>query len=128
MMKKLLLARQEPHVEVAAPAAPAGAADLTAAIRSIGQQASTIGREAAEAGRGFGVVADAVKDLAAKVESSSKEIMRTIGVLDARVDALAKEIRYDEGAQKQGAFHSALADVRRGVGDISGAAQQSRTI
>jgi len=228
-MKKLLLARHEPHVEVAAPAAPAGAADLTAAIRSISQQASTIGREAAEvrgllddttkasersahgvaaladqvrsvtraqdgianvsntsleavervrtavdgvgrevsevvatlrevagaaesitkialqtrlvafnasveakrageAGRGFGVVADAVKDLAAKVESSSKEIMRTIGVLDARVDALAKEIRYDEGAQKQGAFHSALADVRRGVGDISGAAQQSRTI
>ena len=228
-MKKLLSARQEPHVEVAAPAAPAGAADLNAAIRSISQQASTIGREAAEvrgllddttktsersaqgvaaladqvqsvtraqdgianvsntsleavervrgavdgvgrevsevvatlrevadaaesitkialqtrlvafnasveakrageAGRGFGVVADAVKDLAAKVESSSKEIMRTIGVLDARVDALAKEIRYDEGAQKQGAFHSALADVRRGVGDISGAAQQSRTI
>src|SRR5207244_13547229 len=39
-----------------------------------------------------------------------------------------KEIRYAEDAQAQGAFHSALADVRRGVGDIIGAAQQSRTI
>ncbi|HKX44086.1 MAG TPA: methyl-accepting chemotaxis protein, partial [Burkholderiaceae bacterium] len=110
----------------------AGAAESITKIalqtRLVAFNASVEAKRAGEAGRGFGVVADAVKDLAAKVESSSKEIMRTIGVLDARVDALAKEIRYDEGADTQGAFHSALADVRRGVGDIIGAAQQSRTI
>ena len=96
--------------------------------RLVAFNASVEAKRAGEAGRGFGVVADAVKDLAAKVESSSKEIMRTIGVLDARIDALAKEIRFHEGAEKQGAFHSALADVRAGVSDIIGAAQQSRTV
>jgi len=96
--------------------------------RLVAFNASVEAKRAGEAGRGFGVVADAVKDLAAKVESSSKEIMRTIGVLDGRIDALAKEIRFREGDAEQGAFHSALADVRSGVTDIIGAAQQSRTI
>lgn len=96
--------------------------------RLVAFNASVEAKRAGEAGRGFGVVADAVKDLAAKVESSSKEIMRTIGVLDTRIDALAKEIRFHEGAEQQGAFHSALADVRSGVTDIIGAARKSRTI
>ena len=110
-------------------------ADAAASITKIALQtrlvafnASVEAKRAGEAGRGFGVVADAVKDLAGKVELSSKEIMRTVGVLDARIDALAKEITLHDGAQEQGAFHSALADVKRGVNDIIGAAQQSRAI
>src|SRR5215212_7935554 len=54
--------------------------------RLVAFNASVEAKRAGEAGRGFGVVADAVKDLAAKVEASSKEIMRTIGLLDARID------------------------------------------
>jgi len=97
--------------------------------RLVAFNASVEAKRAGEAGRGFGVVADAVKDLAGKVESSSKEIMRTVGVLDARIDALSREIRMNEGgADEQGAFHKALADVQGGVNDIIVAAQQSRTI
>jgi methyl-accepting chemotaxis protein len=40
--------------------------------RLVAFNASVEAKRAGEAGRGFGVVADAVKDLAAKVESSSK--------------------------------------------------------
>jgi methyl-accepting chemotaxis protein len=99
--------------------------------RLVAFNASVEAKRAGDAGRGFGVVADAVKDLAGKVETSSKDIMRTIGELDARIEALAREIqsRRDESAQPQrGAFHRALAEVECGVGRIDGAATQSRGI
>ena len=97
--------------------------------RLVAFNASVEAKRAGEAGRGFGVVADAVKDLAAKVESSSKEIMSTVGDLDARIDALSREIRVQEGQQqKQGGFHKALADVQSGVASITSAAEQSRAI
>jgi len=44
--------------------------------------ASVEAKRAGDAGRGFGVVADAVKDLAAQVEQLSKQIMGTVGLLD----------------------------------------------
>jgi methyl-accepting chemotaxis protein len=71
-----------------------------------------------------------VKDLAGKVETSSKDIMRTIGELDARIEALAREIQSRQGTSevRQGAFHRALAEVECGVGRIDGAATQSRGI
>ncbi|HJV95822.1 MAG TPA: methyl-accepting chemotaxis protein, partial [Albitalea sp.] len=50
--------------------------------RLVAFNASVEAKRAGEAGRGFGVVADAVKDLAAQVESSSKDIMSTVGELD----------------------------------------------
>jgi methyl-accepting chemotaxis protein len=97
--------------------------------RLVAFNASVEAKRAGEAGRGFGVVADAVKDLAAKVESSSKEIMSTVGDLDSRIDALSREIRVQEGhQQKQGGFHKALADVQSGVASITSAAEQSRAI
>lgn len=96
--------------------------------RLVAFNASVEAKRAGDAGRGFGVVADAVKDLAGKVESSSKEIMRTVGVLDKRIDALAREIRFDAGQARQGEFHTALADVQAAVTSIITAAEQSRTI
>src|SRR6202008_413490 len=53
--------------------------------RLVAFNASVEAKRAGEAGRGFGVVADAVKDLSAKVEASSKEIMSTVGELDSRI-------------------------------------------
>ena len=96
--------------------------------RLVAFNASVEAKRAGDAGRGFGVVADAVKDLAGKVEFSSKEIMRTVGVLDKRIDALAREIRFDANPARQGEFHAALADVQAAVTSIITAAGQSRTI
>jgi len=96
--------------------------------RLVAFNASVEAKRAGEAGRGFGVVADAVKDLAAKVESSSKEIMSTVGELDARIEALSREIRVQEGQAQQGGFHRALADVQSGVASITAAAEQSTAI
>src|SRR5436190_15862985 len=96
--------------------------------RLVAFNASVEAKRAGEAGRGFGVVADAVKDLAAKVESSSKEIMSTVGELDSRIDALSREIRVQEGQDKQGGFHRALADVQTGVASITAAAEPCHSI
>ena len=96
--------------------------------RLVAFNASVEAKRAGEAGRGFGVVADAVKDLAGKVEQSSKDIMRTIGVLDGRIDALAREIRIEPGKERQGAFQAALADVQGAVASITAAAERSRAI
>ena len=96
--------------------------------RLVAFNASVEAGRAGEAGRGFGVVADAVKDLSAKVEASSKQIMSTVAELDQRVGALAREIQLREGEAPQGAFHRALAEVQGGVGSISAAAVQSRSI
>jgi methyl-accepting chemotaxis protein len=96
--------------------------------RLVAFNASVEAKRAGDAGRGFGVVADAVKDLAGKVESSSKEIMRTVGLLDRRIDALAQQIRFDANQAKQGEFHSALAEVQVAVSSIIAAAEQSRSI
>lgn len=98
--------------------------------RLVAFNASVEAKRAGEAGRGFAVVADAVKDLSARVETSSKDIMRTVGALDERIGALAKEIRTQPGSarERQGGFHRALAEVQDGVGEIAAAAEQSRGI
>ena len=96
--------------------------------RLVAFNASVEAKRAGEAGRGFGVVADAVKDLASQVEFSSREIMRTVGLLDKRIDTLAREIRLDAGQAQQGEFHSALAEVQGAVASIIQAADQSRAI
>jgi methyl-accepting chemotaxis protein len=73
------------------------------------------------------VVADAVKDLAAKVETSSKAIMRTVGDLDARVDAFSRELQADAGTEgRRGAIHVAFGSVESDVRRIADAAEQSR--
>jgi methyl-accepting chemotaxis protein len=94
--------------------------------RLVAFNASVEAKRAGEAGRGFGVVADAVKDLAGKVEASSKEIMATIGELNGRIDALAQEIQVSDDAARQGSFHRALAQTQEHVQQIIAAADSSR--
>jgi len=96
--------------------------------RLVAFNASVEAKRAGDAGRGFGVVADAVKDLAGKVEASSKEIMSTVGDLDRRIAALAREIEARPGQARQGAFHTALAEVDSGVARITDAAGESGAV
>jgi methyl-accepting chemotaxis protein len=100
--------------------------------RLVAFNASVEAKRAGDAGRGFGVVADAVKDLSAQVEASSKAITGTVAELDQRVAALAREIQLAKhgaaGQPPQGAFQRALAEVQGGVASISEAAERSRRI
>ena len=96
--------------------------------RLVAFNASVEAKRAGEAGRGFGVVADAVKALAGEVELSSKEIMRTVGLLDTRIEALARSIRFDAQREQQGEFHTALAEVQKAVARVTEAASSSRGI
>ena len=105
-----------------------GITQIALQTRLVAFNASVEAKRAGDAGRGFGVVADAVKDLAGKVESSSIEIMRTVSLLDKRIDALAREIRVEADASKRGEFHKALGDVQGAVASIISAAEQSRAI
>jgi methyl-accepting chemotaxis protein len=77
--------------------------------RLVAFNASVEAKRAGEAGREFAVVADAIKDLAAKVEQSSKLIMSTVMQLDRRIDDLSRDIRADQVTDS--AFHAALARV-----------------
>ena len=99
--------------------------------RLVAFNASVEAKRAGEAGRGFGVVADAVKDLAAQVESSSKAILSTVGRIDERIAALARETRRDAGAGAEGqggGVHRALDAVGQGVRRILSASDGSRAV
>jgi methyl-accepting chemotaxis protein len=108
--------------------AAGGITQIALQTRLVAFNASVEAKRAGEAGRGFGVVADAVKDLAAKVDASAKQIMSTVSELNTRIESLATEIRSEPGAAQQGAFHRALADVQSGVARIDEAADGSRAI
>ena len=98
--------------------------------RLVAFNASVEAKRAREAGRGFSVVADAVKDLSTQVESTSKAIMTTVADLDQRIQSLARDIRWDASAQAgaQGRFQSALSAVEQGVARIGDAATQSMRV
>lgn len=98
--------------------------------RLVAFNASVEAKRAGEAGRGFSVVADAVKDLSTQVESTSKAIMGTVADLDKRIQSLARDIRWDQDAQlgAQGRFQSALSAVELGVARIGDAATQSMRV
>jgi methyl-accepting chemotaxis protein len=103
-------------------------AQIALQTRLVAFNASVEAKRAGDAGRGFGVVADAVKDLAARVESSSKQIMGTVGRLDARIAALARGIQRQPVGQPQGAVHGALGNVAEGVARIGQSAQRSHDV
>lgn len=96
--------------------------------RLVAFNASVEAKRAGEAGRGFGVVADAVKDLAGRVETSSRTIMSTLADLDRRIEAFSRDIRVDLVAERQGQIHRAFADVETAVHRIDSAADISRSI
>ena len=93
--------------------------------RLVAFNATVEAKRAGEAGAGFAVVAEAVKDLAAKVEQSSKLIMSTVTQLDARIDSLAASITDNKDAAQHGAFHQALAQVEASVNEIVAATQRN---
>ncbi|MDC8784278.1 methyl-accepting chemotaxis protein [Roseateles koreensis] len=94
--------------------------------RLVAFNASVEAKRAGDAGRSFGVVADAVKDLAAQVELSSKSIMGTVAALDARVNAFSRELVAADSSQvKKSVIHQAFADVESDVARIEKSAQNS---
>ena len=106
----------------------AAATDITQIAlqtRLVAFNATVEAKRAGEAGAGFAVVAEAVKDLAAKVEQSSKLIMSTVTQLDARIDSLAASITDDKDAATHSAFHQALAQVEASVDEIVAATQRN---
>jgi methyl-accepting chemotaxis protein len=106
----------------------AAATDITQIAlqtRLVAFNATVEAKRAGEAGAGFAVVAEAVKDLAAKVEKSSKLIMSTVTQLDARIDSLAASITENGGAAQQSIFHLALAQVEASVNEIVAATQRN---
>lgn len=99
--------------------------------RLVAFNASVEAKRAGEAGLGFGVVADAVKDLSTQVESISKAIMGTVANLDQRIQSLAADLStqdkgLSDGAQKEGRqVHQALLGVEAAVQRIVNAAETS---
>ncbi len=96
--------------------------------RLVAFNASVEAKRAGDAGRGFGVVADAVKALAAQVEASSKAIMGTVQQLGGRIDALAREVSREGPPEQHGSVHRALAVVGEGVRRIQQASDGSREV
>src|SRR5690606_15433928 len=92
--------------------------------RLVAFNASVEAKRAGEAGRGFAVGAEAVRDLAAKVESSSKLIMATTVRLDTRIASLAQEIRSDATGDAT-TFQGALARTETGIGEIATASRDA---
>lgn len=96
--------------------------------RLVAFNASVEAKRAGDAGRGFGVVADAVKALAGQVEASSKAIMGTVQQLGGRIDALAREVSREGPPEQHGNVHRALAVVGQGVRRIQEASDGSREV
>jgi methyl-accepting chemotaxis protein len=65
--------------------------------RIVAFNASVEAVRAGDAGRGFGVVAQAVKDLAQQVGASSRQIATVIDELTERVKELERQIQQDDG-------------------------------
>ncbi len=117
----------------------AGITQVGAALRKVAEAAQDIGQiafqtrivafnasveavRAGEAGKGFGVVADAVKDLAQRVQSSSQLITTTVNQLNQRVEALAKEVEGEHGNHQgsaEAAVDSAISAFRTSFGEVS---------
>jgi methyl-accepting chemotaxis protein len=96
--------------------------------RLVAFNASVEAKRAGEAGRGFGVVADAVKDLAARVETSSKHIMGTVTTLKERIGVLARETALEpDTRERQGQVHASLQQVETAVQRIAAASSEGRT-
>jgi methyl-accepting chemotaxis protein len=103
---------------------------VAAQTRLVAFNASVEAKRAGESGRGFSVVADAVKDLASQVDATSRRIVGTVGDLDARIGALAQELcsadaNGAESDAERSRFHAALGGVDACVARIEQQAGES---
>ena len=104
--------------------------------RLVAFNASVEAKRAGEAGLGFSVVADAVKDLSTQVESISKAIMGTVATLDQRIQSLAADLSTSDATGRhpndrqpdQRRVHQALLGVEAAVERIVAAADTSATL
>lgn len=91
--------------------------------RLVALNASVEAKRAGVSGRGFAVLAEAVRELAAGVEQSSKLIVSSIDELGTRVKSMVHDIHskdVDEDSGQTGeTFHAAVSKVERGVDDIA---------
>lgn len=83
--------------------------DITYQIKLVAFNASVEAHRAGDAGRSFGVIASAVRDLSERVETSSSLISRTLADLSERISNLEAQVRRDNA----------------GMDDIEAAVQQA---
>jgi len=107
--------------------------DIALQTRIIAFNASIEAARAGQAGRGFGVVAEAIKDLAQKVQASSQHISQTVRDLAERIERLSAESRIDgrsdgDAAVERAAqiFAERFPEVEQRVEAISTAAAGNR--
>lgn len=93
--------------------------------RLVAFNATVEAKRAGEAGRGFSVVADAVKDLATQVENSSKTITQTVNALNTRVLSVENDIQRTPEDGHQDGIQAALRSVETGVSRICQSAADS---
>lgn len=107
-----------------------GIGQIALQTRLVAFNASVEAHRAGAAGLGFGVVADAVKDLATRVETASRAIQGTLLQLNERIDRFARETLQDGSSAgtpgSQASLHGAFAAVETAVRDIDQASQVSR--
>jgi methyl-accepting chemotaxis protein len=95
--------------------------------RLVAFNAAVEAKHAGAAGLGFAVVAEAVRDLAQKVEATSKTIGKTVQELNERIGELARNIR-ENGSLESGrpTFYQAFRKVADSGHAISGATARSQ--
>jgi methyl-accepting chemotaxis protein len=96
--------------------------------RLVAFNASVEASRAGTSGQGFKVVADAVKDLAEQVESSSKRIVGTVAQLDQRIAVLARELLDTQcpGIRTRAGLHHAFDALATAVARIQHAGNESQ--
>lgn len=93
--------------------------------RLVAFNASVEAKRSPEANKGLVVVAEAVKDLAGKVERASKLVAATLAQLEARVAELGVEVSEDAADPERGRVQQALVQLERSIERIGEVAQRN---